>query len=204
MHSNEQIRASPSPQFEFAGCDRNGALSASSADDQRSDMDARAGMISRVASAVSFERAMLQAPSTIESERTAMLPASTINISINRPWTEVYEAIWRPDFFPRWASGLSQSGLVQDGDVWKAQGPEGPITIRFAAHNELGVMDHHVDLGGGVVVYVPLRVIENGAGAEVLLTLFRQPDMTEEKFRADAEWVRKDLAALKAIVEGRR
>jgi hypothetical protein len=48
---------------------------------------------------------------------------------------------------------------------------------------------------------MPLRVIENGAGAEVSLTLFRRPGMTDEKFAADADWVRRDLATLAARYE---
>ena len=130
-----------------------------------------------------------------------MLQATTISVSINRNWKDVYDAVWRPECFPKWASGLSQSGLVPDGEVWKAQGPEGPITIRFTSHNEFGVMDHYVDLGNGVIVYMPMRVIPNGEGAEVLLTVFRQPGMTDEKFAADAKWVERDLRTLKSLAE---
>ena len=61
-------------------------------------------------------------------------------------------------------------------------------------------MDHSVTLADGTVIYVPLRVIRNGDDAEVLLTLFRQPGMTDEKFAADADWVMRDLLALKALV----
>jgi len=56
-------------------------------------------------------------------------------------------------------------------------------------------------LGDGSVIYVPLRVISNGDGAEVLLTLFRQPGMSDAKFAADAEWIGRDLRALKTLIE---
>ena len=45
-----------------------------------------------------------------------MHEARTVSVSIARPWEEVYEAIWRPEDFPKWASGLSASPLVRDGD----------------------------------------------------------------------------------------
>jgi hypothetical protein len=128
-----------------------------------------------------------------------MLEARTINISIGRPWRELYEAIWRPESFPKWASGLSKSSMEKDGDWWKAEGPDGPIRIRFTDHNPYGVMDHYVDVGSGSVIYVPMRVIPNGNGAEVLLTLFRQPGMCDTKFLADAEWVQRDLLALRSL-----
>ena len=131
-----------------------------------------------------------------------MHEATTISISVRRPAQALYEEIWRPETFPKWASGLSSSSLERDGDAWKAQGPEGPIRIRFSAHNAFGVMDHRVELGDGREVYVPLRVIANGDGAEVLLTLFRQPGMSDADFARDAAWVRRDLQALKSMIEG--
>ena len=131
-----------------------------------------------------------------------MLDAKTIGISIDRNWRELYELIWRPEDFPKWASGLSNSSLQRQGDAWTAEGPDGPIKITFTAHNELGVMDHWVDVGGGQIVYVPLRIVPNENGAEVLLTLFRQPDMSDAKFAADQDWIGRDLLTLKALAEG--
>ncbi len=129
-----------------------------------------------------------------------MLESRTISISIDRNWAEAYEAVWRPEDFPKWASGLSQAGLKRDGDVWRATGPEGELTIRFTAHNAFGVMDHYVRPEKGPEVYVPLRIIRNGEGAEVQLTLFRQPGMSDARFEADAAWVARDLEALKALL----
>lgn len=71
--------------------------------------------------------------------------------------------------------------------------------VVFASSNPYGVMDHYVDVGGNLVIYVPMRVIPNGNGAEVLLTLFRQPGMSDTKFLADAEWVQRDLLALQSL-----
>jgi hypothetical protein len=130
-----------------------------------------------------------------------MLPARTYSVSIKREWQALYEQIWRPEFFPTWASGLSDSELRQSSDSWLAAGPEGPIRVRFTAHNDFGVMDHFVDPGTGREVHIPLRVVQNGDGAEVMLTLFRQPDMTDERFSADAKWIMRDLRALKQLVE---
>lgn len=129
-----------------------------------------------------------------------MLESKTISISIDRNWQEIYEAVWRPEDFPKWASGLSKSRLVREGDAWKAEGPEGVVWITFTGHNAFGVMDHSVRLANGAEIYVPLRIIRNGTGAEVLLTLFRQPGMSDAKLAADAEWIARDLQALKALV----
>lgn len=128
-----------------------------------------------------------------------MLESRILSISIDRNWKEIYEAIWKPEDFPKWASGLSKS-LVKDGDAWKAEGPGGTVRIRFTGHNVFGIMDHSVDTGNGPEVYVPLRIIQNGAGADVQFTLFRQPGMSDKKFAEDAAWVKRDLLALKNLV----
>ncbi|RJF94181.1 polyketide cyclase [Sphingomonas cavernae] len=130
-----------------------------------------------------------------------MLPARTYSVSIACDWRALYERIYRPEFFPEWASGLSDSELHEEGDQWLADGPEGPIRIRFTPHNAHGVMDHWVDVGGGSTVHIPLRVIQNDDGAEVMLTLFRQPGMDDEKFAADIKWINRDLLALKTLIE---
>lgn len=130
-----------------------------------------------------------------------MLPAIVLSVTIDRPWREVYEAFWRPADFQRWASGLSEFALRQDGDSWVGTGAEGGIRVFFTDHNEFGVMDHRVIPDGAGAVHVPLRVIANGEGAEVQLTLFRQPGMDDETFARDRRWIRSDLARLKALAE---
>jgi len=68
-------------------------------------------------------------------------------------------------------------------------------------HNDYGVMHHFVVSGDGNVIHIPLRIVQNGDGAEVMLTLFRQPGMTDEKFSADAKWIMRDLRAMRDLVE---
>jgi hypothetical protein len=46
-----------------------------------------------------------------------------------------------------------------------------------------------------------MRVIANGMDSEVMLTLFRVPGMSDEKFAADAQWVMRDLNRLKELLE---
>ena len=67
-----------------------------------------------------------------------MHEARTVSVSIARPWEEVYEAIWRPEDFPKWASGLSASPLVREGDRWTAAGPDRPVRVRSRSTTPLG------------------------------------------------------------------
>jgi hypothetical protein len=128
------------------------------------------------------------------------MQARTLSVAINRPAAEAYEFLAEPENFPRWASGLAGS-LRRDGEDWVAETPQGPAAVRFSERNGRGVLDHSVRLPDGGVVYVPLRVVAKGEGCELVLTLFRQPDISDEKFAADAQWVMRDLQAAKGILE---
>ena len=76
--------------------------------------------------------------------------------------------------------------------------------VAFTVHNEHGVMDHIVDAGTGGEIHIPLRVVQNGDGAEVMLTLYRQPGMSDERFAADAKWINADLKTLKGLFTPQR
>ena len=128
-------------------------------------------------------------------------PSRTISVSIARGWREVYDFASVPENFPRWAAGLG-TRFERSGAYWTAEDPSGrTIRIRFSQPNEFGVLDHTVVAQDGREMRNAVRVIANGAGAEVMFTLLRTPDMTDEIFNADAAAVERDLHALKALFE---
>ena len=131
---------------------------------------------------------------------TRVLESRAISVTIRCPLRRAYDFLAAPENFPLWASGLGSS-LKKSGDTWVAETPEGPAEVRFTPRNEFGVADHFVRTPAGDEVYVPMRVVANGGGCDVVLTLFRQPGMTDDKFEQDAAWVRRDLQALKAVLE---
>jgi hypothetical protein len=123
-----------------------------------------------------------------------------VSVSVDRLPTEVYAFAADPANLPRWATGLAGS-IRQEGTEWTADAPAGKVRIRFTERNALGVLDHDVFLESGAAVHVPLRVLPNGTGSEVVLTVLRPPDASDEAFEADVRWVEKDLNALKALME---
>ena len=73
--------------------------------------------------------------------------------------------------------------------------------LKFSQLNEYGVLDHWVTPDGGEEIYIPLRVIPNGSGALVTLTLFRLAEHSPESYAKDAGTVAKDLRDLKELLE---
>ena len=131
---------------------------------------------------------------------TATFESRTISVCINRPVDVVYNFASVPENFPQWASGLGKS-ITKSNDEWIAETPQGSMKVRFTERNSFGVLDHYVMPEPGLEIYIPMRVISNGTGSELIFTLFRLPGVSDEKFAEDAEWVKRDLNALKTLLE---
>jgi uncharacterized protein YndB with AHSA1/START domain len=124
-----------------------------------------------------------------------------ITVSIARPCGDVYEFLREPANFERWASGLGNGLRRVGGKVWRAEGPDGGVTVRFSDRNAYGVLDHEVETPTGERILNPMRVVPNGSGSEVVFTVFQRPGVSDETFEADANWVSRDLQALKQLLE---
>jgi hypothetical protein len=96
--------------------------------------------------------------------------------------------------------GTQRSIKKVNGD-WITESPMGRVKVKFAETNKFGVLDHDVTLPSGVKVYNPMRVFPNKDGSELVFTLYRWPDMSDQEFAEDAQSVQKDLAKLKTLLE---
>lgn len=118
-------------------------------------------------------------------------------------WRRAYALAADPARLPDWASGLAKSALVRNGDHWTVKTPEsGDAQMRFAPPNDFGVLDHWVAPEGVPEVYLPFRVIGVAPDAcELQFTLLRQPHMDDSAFERDAQWIARDLQALRNLLE---
>jgi hypothetical protein len=136
----------------------------------------------------------------METSMADISESKTISVAIARDWQEVYAFMEHPLSFAQWASGLGKP-LRGEGTRWTFESADGkPVDVRFTPRNPYGVLDHYVSTGHGEI-YIPMRVIANGEGSEVLFTLFRTAGMSDPQFAADAQWVERDLAELKRFLE---
>lgn len=127
-----------------------------------------------------------------------MHPSRTMTIAIDRNHGDVYAFASNPENLPRWSFVKAVS---RRGQAWVAHTPDGDVSIRFVPPNSLGVLDHYVEVAPSVELLVPMRVIPNGSGSEVIFTLYRLESMTDESFERDARMVEQDLATLKQVLE---
>ena len=126
--------------------------------------------------------------------------AKHISVSINRSAVQVYEFASNPENLPKWAAGLSGS-IKKINEDWVAEAPMGSVKLKFAEKNKFGVLDHDVTLPSGVKVYNPMRVFPNNDGSELVFTLYRRLDVSDQEFAEDSKAVENDLAKLKTLLE---
>jgi len=124
----------------------------------------------------------------------------TLSVSINCHPDKVYDFVSGLENMPLWATTFCKSIKKSDGE-WIAGTPQGQVKIRLAEKNHFGVLDHYISPAPGVEVYVPMRVVPNGSGSEMIFTLFRTPDMSAEQYAEDAKLVERDLQTLKDVLE---
>ena len=130
------------------------------------------------------------------------MPSESRQISewIDRPAGDVYDFASDPANVPRWAPGLGTSVENVDGK-WFVETGSGRVGLAFAERNTFGVLDHKVTLASGEVIYIPMRVVPYGDGSEVVFSLRRLPEMSDEEFARDAGLVQADLTRLKHVLE---
>lgn len=139
---------------------------------------------------------------TAKPLRMTPLPAQTLHITIHRSAADVYNYLSDPRNFAEWAPGFCLSiRPAAETDRWEIITPTGKATARFTDRNQYGIVDHYVAVSPQNEVYIPLRVIANQEGSEVIFTLFRLPEMTDEIYQRDMAAVQKDLQKLKAVLE---
>ncbi|MBB6733218.1 SRPBCC family protein [Cohnella zeiphila] len=131
---------------------------------------------------------------------TELMKARTLTVSIACPPEAVYDYVADLRNFPVWVTSFCRSIREERGE-WILETPEGPMKIRFAERNAYGVLDHIVTSTEGTEARVPMRVVPNGTGSEILITSFQLPGMSDEQFLRDAGMVEQDLQTLKRTLE---
>ncbi len=129
-----------------------------------------------------------------------MNPTITLSVSIASPPMAVAAFVADPRNLPHWAGGLCRS-VRQVGDDWRIDTGEGEVGLHFSGPVEHGILDHVITLSPDLQVQVPMRVVPNEEGSEVLFTLFRPPAMTEHRLQQDMALVQADLERLRQVME---
>ncbi|MDM0104266.1 SRPBCC family protein [Variovorax sp. J22R24] len=130
----------------------------------------------------------------------AVQDALVVSETIDVPAKSVYDFARQMENLPLWASGLA-AGIEQRDGAWFADSPMGKVRVEMAPANSFGVLDHDVTLPDGVSVHNAFRVTPCGDGSLLTFVVLRLAGVSLESFDADVAHVRRDLAALKRLLE---
>lgn len=139
-------------------------------------------------------------PAIAAGTRAITVESRAITVRIDRPFEQVYDFLAVPANWNQWAFGLGRN-IRRSQDGWIADSGGGVVKVQFTPQNSFGVVDHTVFRPSGQRIYVPMRLIANGSGCELIFTLFREPNMSDAQFASDSEFVQRDLNGLKKLLE---
>lgn len=130
----------------------------------------------------------------------------TLAVSIDAPFDLVVADLADPAAHPLWAKEFFAGDAVPTGEPgeFRVQVPMmgGATRMRVEAVRDLGVLDLY--LAPGEAPYgapVPIRVLRNGDGADVLFTLGRAPGVPDEAWESGTASMARELDALRTRLE---
>ncbi|MDF2421719.1 MAG: hypothetical protein OPY06_01775 [Nitrosopumilus sp.] len=118
----------------------------------------------------------------------------TITITVERKTGDVFDAILKmpPKMMP--------DAQINDSGWWSFTGPHGKSMIKFNENKLLGILDHqYVDEESSWDV--PMRVVSNGDVSEVVITLNKPDEITDEQFDLRMEDLAEMFTSMKNIIE---
>jgi hypothetical protein len=129
------------------------------------------------------------------------LETATVTVTIDAPLETVSADIADPSSHLEWATEFFSGSAEDKGDgTWQMNVPRmgGPVLIRIDGDTALGVIDMYLaPVGAPFDAPLPIRVIPNGGGSDVLFTLTRFPGQSDQEWTEGLHSMKRELENLK-------
>ncbi|MBL7001783.1 MAG: hypothetical protein ISR80_03390 [Nitrosopumilus sp.] len=123
-----------------------------------------------------------------------MVRSRTVSIIVKKKTGDAFDAILQvpPKMMP--------DAKMNDNGWWSFTGPHGKAQLKFNENKSLGILDHqYVDEESSW--NVPMRVISNGDSSEVVITLNKPDELTDEQFDQRVSEIGEMVVTMKNIIE---
>lgn len=123
-----------------------------------------------------------------------MIRSRTITITVEKKTGDAFDAILKmpPKIMP--------DAKFNDSGWWSFTGPHGKSKLKFNENKSLGILDHQfVDEESSWDV--PMRVVSNGDVSEVIITLNKPDELTDEQFDQRMTELGEMFNSMKQIIE---
>jgi len=123
-----------------------------------------------------------------------MVRSRTISVTVEKKTGDAFDAILKmpPKMMP--------DAKIDDSGWWSFTGPYGKSMLKFNEHKPLGILDHqYVDEESKWDV--PMRVVSNGDVSEVVITLNKPDEITDNQFDQRMQELGEMFNSMKNIIE---
>ena len=123
-----------------------------------------------------------------------MIRSRTISITVNKKTGDAFDAILQvpPKMMP--------DAKLNDNGWWSFTGPHGKARLKFNENKSLGVLDHkYIDEES--TWNVPMRVVASGNFSEIVITLNKPDELTDDQFDQRMYEMEEMVVAMKKIIE---
>lgn len=125
------------------------------------------------------------------------MESATATVVLPAPGREVFDYLSRIESVPEWATEFVQAFDIRGPREARARTAMGEVTFRLNPDPDTGVIDIHVGPDEERMALFPTRVVSLDEGRSAyVFTMFRAPDQTEERFRAEYVSLRRELDGL--------
>ena len=124
----------------------------------------------------------------------------TKTISIDAPVRKVFDFLANLENWQDWAIATIEKIQLYDGEWWEAATPVGSALLRLRPNATFGTLDHDFDADDASWT-VPARVVPNGTGSEVMITLMQPRGTSLADFEEQLALVGGELEHLKRLME---
>ena len=123
-----------------------------------------------------------------------MTRSRTLSITVAKKTGDAFDAILNipPKMMP--------DAKINDSGWWSFTGPHGKSLLKFNENKSLGILDHqYVDEESSWDV--PMRIVSNGDVSEVVITLNKPAELTDEQFDQRMTEIGEMFNSMKNIIE---
>ena len=129
------------------------------------------------------------------------LTTQTVSVTIDAAPKQVSADLMNVESHPEWGTEFFSEGVEDLGDgSWRVNIPMmgGNARMRIDGNEALGIIDMYIAPEGVPFgAPLPVRVVPNGDGSDVLFTLTRLPGQTDEDWQAGIASMQRELTRLK-------
>ncbi len=123
-----------------------------------------------------------------------MIRSRTITITVHKKTGDAFDAILQvpPKMMP--------DAKLNDDGWWSFTGPHGKSRLKFKENKSLGILDHQF-IDEESTWDVPMRVVASGDFSEVIITLNKPNELTNDQFDQRMSEMEEMVITMKNIIE---